>query len=77
MTDPMPVFTIKAKDRLALEAIRAYRRLCVEHGLTAQAREVGQAMHEMRSWQERNPDRLQLPDHAHIPVNANGEAATQ
>ena len=76
MSDPMPVFTIKAKDELAHEAVRAYRRLCVEHGLTDQAREVGKAMQEMRLWRERNPDLLQLPDHAHVPVDRGADEAS-
>lgn len=71
-TDPMPVFTIKAKDRLALDTIRVYRALCEERGLTVQASEVGKALREIRLWQERNPERLQLPDHRHIPVDVGG-----
>ena len=64
----MPVFVIKGKDRLALEAIRAYRALCEAHGLTDQAREVGKAHREMREWQRRNPAAMQLPDHPHVPA---------
>ncbi len=66
--DPMPVFTIKGKDRLALDAIKAYRALCEANGLTDQAREVGKAHREMRLWQARNAAAMQLPNHPHVPV---------
>jgi hypothetical protein len=66
--DPMPVFVIKGKDKLALEAIRAYRRLCEHYGLRTQAREVGKAHREMREWQQRNRAAMQLPDHPHVPA---------
>lgn len=66
--DPMPVFTIKAKDQLSLGAITAYRYLCLAAGLDQQAAEVTKAIDEIQAWQQRNPDRLQLPDHKHVPV---------
>jgi hypothetical protein len=66
--DPMPIFVIKAKDRLALDAVRAYRALCEEHGLNWQAREVGKAHREMREWQDQHRDRMQMPDHRHVPA---------
>lgn len=66
--DPMPVFVIKGKDKLALDAIRAYRALCEERGLREQAREVGKALREMRLWQQRNDAAMQLPDHPHVPA---------
>jgi hypothetical protein len=66
--DPMPVFTIKAKDKLALKAVDAYRDLCLELGLYEQAAEVLLAYSEMSRWRDRNPDQVKLPDHAHVPV---------
>jgi hypothetical protein len=69
MSDPMPVFTIKAKDDLAPAAIRAYRLLCGERGLLEQAAEVDKALDEITAWRARNPDLTKLPDHPHVPVN--------
>lgn len=69
-TDPMPVFTIKAKDRLALATVEAYRAICENAGLTEQASEVAKAWLEIRDWQRRNPERMQFPDHRHVPVSA-------
>lgn len=71
-SDPMPQFTIKAKDGLALAAIRAYRELCVRVGLTEQAVEVGKALDEMRAWRDRNPFAVKMPDHAHVPAAPDG-----
>jgi hypothetical protein len=70
--DPMPVFTIKGQDRLALETIEAYWVLCKRLGLHQQADEVSKALDEMRAWQNRNPGRMKLPDHEHRPA---GETA--
>lgn len=67
--DPMPVFTIKAKDALSVDAIDHYMALCQQRGLAAQAAEVWKAREEIRLWQERNADRVQLPDHPHVPVD--------
>ncbi len=66
--DPMPVFVIKGKDRLAPAAIEAYRTLCEDHGLTHQATQVDVAHDEVAGWQERNPDLVKLPDHDHVPA---------
>lgn len=66
--DPMPVFVIKAKDKLALRTLEAYTTLCVQLGLDEQAREVDKAYEEMRQWQERNRDRIKFPDHPHVPA---------
>jgi hypothetical protein len=66
--DPMPVFTIKAKDRLASAAILAYYDLCVVSGLASQATEVSKALRETRHWQARHRDEVQMPDHRHLPV---------
>lgn len=61
--DPMPVFVIQGKDRLAREAIEAYFTLCLAQGLTGQAAEVAAAAHKIREWQTRHPDLVKLPDH--------------
>lgn len=66
----MPVFVIKAKDRLAVSAVAAYRRLCEESGLTAQAAEVDKALLEIVAWRGRNEDQVQLPNHQHVPAGA-------
>lgn len=68
--DPMPVFTIKAKDYLALRTVDAYRAFCDELGLDEQAREVELAFAEMDEWRQRNPGEVKLPDHKHVPVRA-------
>lgn len=67
-TDPMPVFTIKAKDRLALDTIHHCYWLCEKAGLTEQAAEVRKAIDEMVGWRVRNHDAVQMPDHLHVPV---------
>jgi hypothetical protein len=66
--DPMPVFTIKGKDQLAVAAIEHYRYLCDINNLTEQAAEVEKAIIEIEHWQFRNPDRVKRPDHRHVPV---------
>jgi hypothetical protein len=71
--DPMPVFVIKGKDRLAIDAIVAYGELCLTAGLYDQAYQVGEAVKEIRDWQDRNPDKVKTPDHEHVPVNPTGE----
>lgn len=70
MTDPMPVFTIKAQDQLAPRAVLAYAGLCMAAGLTDQAEQVRAALVEIEAWQAANPDRVKLPDHAHVPAAA-------
>lgn len=66
--DPMPVFTIKAKDRLALAAVEEYAKLCETFYLPLQAAQVRLAIDEMIGWQKRHPDLIQYPDHEHVPV---------
>lgn len=66
--EAMPVFTIKAKDNLALGAVAAYRRLCNEHGLTEQGAEVAKAIDEISDWRARHPDRWKMPDDKHVPA---------
>ena len=74
MTD-MPVFTIKAKDALAPEAIAAYRDLCVRSGLHAQAAQVELALSEVEDWQFTHSDEVHLPDHEHVPWTLAGHLA--
>jgi hypothetical protein len=69
-SDPMPVFTLKGKDLLALEAVQSYLILCEQAGLAAQAEQVRLAFEEMAGWRERNPGAVKLPDHPHVPVAA-------
>jgi hypothetical protein len=64
----MPVFTIKAKDNLALRAVDAYRALCVKEGLTEQAEQVVEAYAEMVSWRLHHPDLCHQSDHKHVAV---------
>lgn len=66
--DPMPVFVIKGKDRLAPAAVDAYFTLCLAQGLPEQAAEVADAAREIREWQDRNPDLVKTPNHPHVPV---------
>lgn len=70
--DPQePVFTIKAKDALAVPTLRAYRDECTQHGLGSQADEVQKAIDEMVHWQKNH--QVKFPDHQHIPHHlANG-----
>ena len=67
-SDPMPKFTIKAKDNIALEAIRYYAQVCKWMGLFDQAKEVHEAIKEIEAWRERNPDHCKNPNHFHKPV---------
>lgn len=67
--DPMPVFVIKAKDRLAPEAVTAYGDLCAAEGLVSQLSQVDAALAEIRAWQRRHPDLVKMPDHPHVPVS--------
>jgi hypothetical protein len=66
--DPMPVFVIKGKDRLAPEAVAAYGDLCACADLLDQASEVEAALAEINDWQRRHPDMVETPDHQHIPA---------
>jgi hypothetical protein len=66
--DPMPVFTIKAKDALAVAAITAYRDLCTQHHLDDQAEQVQLALDEIGAWQRTHGDEMKLPDHKHVPA---------
>jgi hypothetical protein len=73
ITDEMPVFVIKAKDALAVEAVRAYRDLCRKYDLVRQADEVAKALEEIIEWQDRHEDLMQLPDHKHVPAGGSDD----
>jgi hypothetical protein len=75
--DPMPVFSIKGTDHLAVKAIIAYRRLCILHGLDNQAYEVARAAGEMGRWQQRNPAQVNWPSHQHVPASRGPEFTTR
>jgi hypothetical protein len=64
----MPVFVIKAKDKLAVKAVIGYQERCLEAGLDHQADEVRKAVSEIVEWQRRNPALVQTPDHDHVPA---------
>jgi hypothetical protein len=64
----MPVFTIKAKDELAVDAVDHYMALCQQRGLHEQAAEVWKAREEILAWQMRNQEQVRLPHHPHVPV---------
>jgi hypothetical protein len=66
--DPMPVFVIKAKDKLAVQTILCYLDYCDDEDLDDQAREVRKAIAEFEAWQRRHPDAMKLPDHPHVPA---------
>jgi hypothetical protein len=68
--DPMPVFPLKAKDKLAVRTIESYRTYCEDEGLDAQADEVSKAIDEFEAWQARHPNAMKLPDHVHVPASA-------
>jgi hypothetical protein len=70
--DPMPVFTIKAKDRFSRSTVMYYHALCLRAGLVEQAAEVALALDEIRAWQDRNRHAVKDPDHKHVPVEPTG-----
>jgi hypothetical protein len=74
-SDPMPVFTIEAKDALAVGTLYHYQRECRVHGLDDQAAEVGKAITEMYEWQNRHLDQVKLPDHEHVPATGEGASS--
>lgn len=74
-TDVMPVFVLKAKDNLALAAIRAYKDECVAYQLLPQAAEVVKAMREIEAWRSRNGDKLKYPDHSHVAAGHPGSGS--
>jgi hypothetical protein len=66
----IPVFTIKAKDALAIEAIREYQAICRSRGLFEQAEQVELAIREMVEWRRENLTLLKMPDHEHVSAVA-------
>lgn len=64
----MPVFVLKAQDKLAPFTVEAYHGLCCAAGLYDQACEVSDALEEIVAWQRRHPDRVKMPDHKHVPA---------
>lgn len=74
--DPMPVFTLLAKDMLALDTVEAYRELCSSARLHDQADEVRKAWREMFEWRRRHPDAVKMPDHPHVPAVKPPQVAT-
>lgn len=68
--DPMPVFVLKAKDRLAVDTIEQYARYCYEEGLHHQRDQVSRALAEIVAWRSRHRDRVKLPDHDHVPATS-------
>jgi len=68
MTDPMPVFVLKAKDVIAPGIVAAYARECTRYGLHDQAVQVELAYQEMAAWQARNFELVKMPDHEHVPA---------
>jgi hypothetical protein len=66
--DPMPVFPVLAKDRLAVATVVHYHDLCVHHGLYVQAGQVVFAVDEIRGWRQRNRGKVKWPDHQHVPA---------
>jgi hypothetical protein len=68
--DPMPVFTIKADDVLAVRAIRMYLDLCDELGLVDHRVEVRRALIEVEDWRRQHRDQLRVPYHVHKPAGS-------
>ncbi|MFN3476380.1 MAG: hypothetical protein ACK4Z6_02335 [Candidatus Methylomirabilales bacterium] len=57
-----PLFIIRAQDKLAPAAIRAYARLLREKRLTKAALAIGKYAKEVEAWQKAHKDRVKLPD---------------
>ena len=66
--DVMPVFTIKAKDALAVKVIGFYHDECDRYGLHEQAAQVDLALDEIVRWQADHPNEVRLPSHKHVPA---------
>lgn len=71
-SDPMPVFTIKARDNLAPATIANYAAMCEVAGLDSQVVQVRDALEEIVAWRKRNPRECKWPDHNHVPVGQPG-----
>lgn len=59
--DGEPVFIIRAKDKLAIEAVEHYLSLAVDNGCvnTGRSRSV---LYNMNVWREKHPNKVKLPD---------------
>ena len=66
--DPMPVFVLKAKDKIAPLIVARYAEACLARGWDDQAAEVERALDEINEWRERHFDLVKAPDHKHVPV---------
>ena len=71
----MPVFTIKARDDLAIQAVRGYRDLCIYYGLDEQAKQVELALEEIIRWRYDHPRECKWPDHDHVPAGDPGSGS--
>ncbi|HZN73094.1 MAG TPA: hypothetical protein VFC00_15610 [Micromonosporaceae bacterium] len=74
--DPMPVFTLKAQDVFTPVVVMRYHELCVDAGLYKHGIEVSRAYDEIMAWRERNPDKVKVPYHKHVPVDM-GQPSTE
>lgn len=71
----MPVFAIKARDNLAVDAVRYYRELCYQYGLREQGDQVDLALREIQTWRVNHPDECKWPDHAHVRAGEPGSGS--
>lgn len=67
--DLEPRFTLRAQDALTPQTIAQYIRLCNSLGLAEQEAEAVKALNEITMWQSVHPERVKLPDHAHVPTS--------
>lgn len=66
--DPMPVFVIKAKDKIAPLIVAQYAEACRARGWDDQAAEVDKALDEINEWRDRHRDLVKVPEHKHVPA---------
>ncbi len=57
-----PIFVIRAKDRLAPQALLEYAQLMMKSGNAAAAEEIFDFIKEVIAWQNENPDLVKEPD---------------
>lgn len=61
-----PLFLFRARDKLAVEALRAYLRLCVDADCSGyQLRAVAEHVARFNVWSEQNPDKMKEPGSSH------------
>jgi F420-dependent methylenetetrahydromethanopterin dehydrogenase len=75
MSEPMPVFILKAKDNLTPWAVANYAILCEAAGLCDQAEEVRKALAEMVNWRDEHREQCKWPDHDHVPAGQPGSGS--